>query len=86
MADLSAPNGSSVNDGILSKLSSLSYLLVTSIRKGAWLVKADIQEAYRMIPIHLSISFRYGLGRSSLHRQEIAIRTIILYMIHPKDM
>ena len=59
IVDLSAPRGMSVNDGIDSELSSLSYstidqlaALVVSEGKGAFLVKADIQEAYRMVPVH----------------------------------
>ena len=59
IVDLSAPQGMSVNDGIDSELSSLSYssidqlaALVVSEGKGSFLVKADIQEAYRMIPVH----------------------------------
>ena len=57
--DLSAPQGMSINDGIDSELSSLSYssvdqlaALVVSEGKGSWLVKADIKEAYRMVPVH----------------------------------
>ena len=59
IVDLSAPQGMSVNDGIDSELSSLSYstidqlaALAVSEGKGAFLVKADIQEAYRMVPVH----------------------------------
>ena len=49
----------SVNDGIDSEVSSLSYAsldhlaaLVVSEGRGAFLVKADIKEAYRMVPVH----------------------------------
>ena len=59
IVDLSSPRGFSINDGISSDLSTLSYTsvdhlasLVLSHGKGALLVKADIKEAYRMIPIH----------------------------------
>ena len=59
IVDLSSPRGFSINDGISSDLSTLSYTsvdhlasLVLSHGKGALLVKTDIQEAYRMIPIH----------------------------------
>ena len=59
IVDLSAPRGMSVNDGIDSELLSLSYAtidqlvaLVVSEGKGAFLVKADIQKAYRMVPVH----------------------------------
>ena len=57
--DLSSPAGASVNDGMSPGLSSVSYVsvdhlssLVMSVGKGAFLVKADIKEAYRMLPIH----------------------------------
>ena len=57
--DLSSPAGSSINDGISSKWSSLSYVsidyllfLVLEAGKGSTLVKVDIKEAYRMLPIH----------------------------------
>ena len=56
--DLSSPKGFSVNEGIPSELSSLSYAsldhlsaLVLSAGKFVWLVKADVKEAHRMIPI-----------------------------------
>ena len=59
IVDLSSPAGASVNDGISPDLSSVSYVsvdylssLVMSVGKGAFLVKADIKEAYRMLPIH----------------------------------
>ena len=51
--DLSSPKNFSVNDGIDSALSSLSYAsidhlssLILSLGRGAMLVKADIKEAY----------------------------------------
>lgn len=59
IVDLSSPAGFSVNDGISQELSSMKYTsldhlayLVNSVGRGALLVKADIKEAYRMIPIH----------------------------------
>ena len=59
IVDLSSPQGASVNDGIDSEVSSLSYAsldhlaaLVVSEGRGAFLVKADIKEAYRMVPVH----------------------------------
>ena len=57
--DLSSTNNCSVNDGIDPVLSSLSYVsidhlssLILSLGREALLVKADIKEAYRMVPIH----------------------------------
>lgn len=59
IVDLSSPPGGSLNDGIGSEQSSLSYTtidhlstLILDVGKGAFLVKADIKEAYRMIPVH----------------------------------
>lgn len=59
IVDLSSPSNASVNDGISPELSSLRYTTVDHLStlilqegRGAFLVKADIQEAYRMIPIH----------------------------------
>ena len=57
--DLSSPAGSSINDGISSEWSSLSYVSIDYLLslgleagKGSTLVKADIKEADRMLPIH----------------------------------
>ena len=59
IVDLSSPQGASVNNGIDSEVLSLSYTsldhlaaLVVSEGRGAFLVKADIKEAYRMVPVH----------------------------------
>ena len=59
IVDLSSPKGFSIYDGISPELSSMSYVsldhlasIVTSVGKGALLVKADIKEAYCMVPIH----------------------------------
>ena len=53
------PAGSGINDGISSDVVLLQYTsiddfvaLVMSEGKGSYLVKADIQEAYRMVPVH----------------------------------
>ena len=59
IADLSTPEGHSVNDFICKELCSLSYISVDDVAravlhlgKGSLLAKADIEEAYRMIPVH----------------------------------
>ena len=59
IVDLSSPSNASVNDGISSEWSSLKYptvdhlsTLILQEGKGAFLVKADLKEAYRMIPVH----------------------------------
>ena len=59
IVDLSSPPQHSVNEGISEELSSLAYTcvdhlaaLILSEGRGSSLVKADIKEAYRMVPIH----------------------------------
>ena len=59
ITDLSFPPGNSVNEGISPELTSLSYMKVDQIAqkiiqlgRGAQLSKMDIEEAYRMVPIH----------------------------------
>jgi len=59
IVDLSAPDGRSVNDAIDKEMCSLSYISVDDIAqavlrlgKGSLLAKADIKEAYRMVPVH----------------------------------
>ena len=57
--DLSSLEKKSVNEGIDPVLASLAYssvdhlaTLVASQERGSCLVKADVKEAYRMVPVH----------------------------------
>ena len=57
--DLSAPLGASVNDGIDSSLTTLSYpkvdnavALIRSAGRGALMAKLDLKAAYRHVPVH----------------------------------
>ena len=59
IVDLSAPEGTSVNDGVDDKYCSLHYVSVDDAAEaivakgqGALLAKVDIASAYRNIPIH----------------------------------
>ena len=59
IADLSSPKDKSVNDGIATEWSTLGYAtmdhlaaLICKLGRGVLLVKADIKEAYRMVPVH----------------------------------
>ncbi len=59
IVNLSAPMGASVNDGIDKELASVAYMpvdevagRVTSLGRGAELVKADVKAAYRNVPVH----------------------------------
>ena len=57
--DLSCPATRSVNDGIPSNLCSLKYASVDdavakvqALGRGTMLVKMDLQDAYRIVPVH----------------------------------
>ncbi len=66
--DLSAPIGRSINDGIGSSLSSLSYVSVDDAAqaivqkgRGAILAKVDIRSAYRVVPVHPDDRWMLGM-------------------------
>ena len=57
--DLSSPRGKNVNDGIPSPLCSLSYAsvddavgIITLLGNSTNLIKIDLSNAYRMVPVH----------------------------------
>ena len=59
IVDLSSPRGRSVNDGISSSLCSLSYAsvdnavnIITMLGRGTSLIKIDLSNSYRMVPVH----------------------------------
>ena len=59
IVDLSSPMGCSVNDGIDADLCSLRYAslddalkLISRLGPGTQLVKMDLKDAYRMVPVH----------------------------------
>lgn len=59
IVDLSSPQGKSVNDGITRELCSLRYAsvdeavaMVQALGKGTRLVKIDLKETYRQVPVH----------------------------------
>ncbi len=59
IVDLSSPSGGSVNDGIDPSTCSLAYAsldnaveLIISLGRGAELVKMDLKDAYRIVPVH----------------------------------
>lgn len=59
IVDLSCPTGQSVNDGIAPGLCSIQYAsideavrIILSMGVGTNLVKIDLKEAYRMVPVH----------------------------------
>ena len=66
--DLSSPSEGSVNDGIAPPLCSLSYptvhkaaRLAQSLGKGALLAKLDLQNAYRIVPVHPADRWLLGM-------------------------
>ena len=69
--DLSFPKGNSVNFGIPKEFCSVSYedydylmSLVTSVGQGCFIAKADIESAFRIIPVHPDdyhlLGFKFG--------------------------
>ena len=59
IVDLSSPRGHSVNDGISPSLCSLDYAsiddavnLIMQLGPGTQLVKMDLSNAYRIVPVH----------------------------------
>jgi hypothetical protein len=59
IVDLSCPTGNSVNDGISVELSSIQYTsvdravdIIQCLGRGAELVKIDLRDAYRLLPVH----------------------------------
>ena len=69
IADLSSPDGASVNDGIEKDLCSLSYITVDTaadralaLGRGALLAKLDIKQAYKMVPVHQEDRFLLGMN------------------------
>ena len=78
IVDMSFPHGNSVNDGIPPELCSLAYASVDDaiehilqLGRSTQLVKMDLKDAYRMVPVHphnqslLGISWR---GRTYVDR------------------
>ena len=63
-----SPTGSSINNGISQEHSSLRYTsldhpasMVNLIGQGALMVRSDIKEAYRIIPIHTHDQYLLGV-------------------------
>ena len=61
ITDLSSPTGTSMNDGIETEVTSLSYITVDNVAqvacdlgRGALLAKVNIENAYHLIPVHPS--------------------------------
>ena len=59
ICDLSSPHGGSVNDGISPELCSLQYArvddavtIIQQLGRGTQLVKLDLKDAYRIVPVH----------------------------------
>ena len=78
IVDLSYPAGGSVNDGISRTLSSVRYAsvdnaveIIRSLGPRAVLTKFDLQDAYRIVPVHPADHHRLGIvweGRTYVDR------------------
>ena len=83
--DLSAPEGSSVNDGMPKELASLSYISIDSVvaevlkkGKGTLLAKMDVKLTYRNIPVQPKD--RHLLG---MHwRGEVIVYMVLPFGLH----
>ena len=71
IVNLSHPEGYSVNDGIDSGLSSLSYVsvdnlteVVVQLGREAQLAKMDIKSAYRAVPVYPEVRLLLGVAWS----------------------
>ena len=80
ITDLSFPPGKSVNDGIASDMVSLKYIKVEEIAnrvallgKGSLLAKMDVQEAYRLVPIHNNDKHLLGISSEGQVYIDIAL-------------
>ena len=69
IVDMSSPEGGSVNNGIPGDFCSLSYATVadaargiTSYGRGALMIKVDIRNAYRVVPIHPDDRWLMGMS------------------------
>ena len=66
--DLSFPQSRSVNDGTDSDMASLSYIKVEEVASkaaqlgwGSLLAKFDVEEAYRIVPVHSDDKHLFGI-------------------------
>ncbi len=76
VCDLSAPHGHSVNDGIATAPCSMQYStvhdavsIVNLLGRDTQLVKLDLKDAYRIVPIHpadYTLHARYYIAGSNL--------------------
>ena len=80
IVDLSHPEGASVNDGIDPSLCSLSYTsvdwaakLVIAAGKGSLLAKVDLENAYRMVPVHPEDRLLLGMKWHDRHMVDSAL-------------
>ena len=107
IVDLSHPAGASVNDGISPTLCSLHYTsvdeavsIIKQLGRGTQLVKLDIKDAYRIIPVHpadyhlLGISWRgetyidraLPFGLRSAPKIFSAVADLISWVIHQQGV
>ena len=81
IVDLSSPHNASVNDGIDKDMCSISYTTVDqivevllSLGRGALMAKADIKQAYRIVPVHPDDRWLLGIARA----RKVFIDTVLL--------
>ena len=69
IVDFSCPSGNSVKDGIAVELSSIQYTsvdravdIIRCLGRGAELVKIDLKDAYRLLPVHTQDQHLLGVA------------------------
>lgn len=78
--DLSSPDGHSVNDGIRKNPFTVQYMKVDdiidgimSLGRGTLLAKFDVENAYRIIPIHPNDRYPFGMQWQGNHFVDMAL-------------
>jgi hypothetical protein len=69
IVDLSYPDGHSVNDGIAPELAIINYssvdeaaAIIRSLGRGTLLLKIDLKDAYRLLPVHPDAHHMLGVS------------------------
>ena len=80
IVDLSYPAGRSVNDGINTDMCSLKYAsmddalhFIDQLGPGTCLIKVDLKNAYRMVPVHTSDCHLLGICWEGNHYVDLAL-------------
>uniref|UniRef100_A0A1X7UQT6 Reverse transcriptase domain-containing protein n=1 Tax=Amphimedon queenslandica TaxID=400682 RepID=A0A1X7UQT6_AMPQE len=87
IVDLSAPEGSSVNNGISPALSTLSYTsvdeavaMIIEAGQSAWMTKLDFQSEYKkVVPVHPADQPLLGIHWRGVMSPTFGLRSVPLF-------